>query len=264
MADGSPVSEQDTVRRLRAAGCVFAEDEARLLHEAAATTVRLDELVTARVAGEPLEHLLGWVEFGGRRMVIEAGVFVPRRRTEFLVEQAVGLAGAGDVVVDLCCGSGALGAALAARVEGIELHAADLDPAAVGCARRTIAAVGGVAYVGDLFEPLPPGLRGRVRVLMANVPYVPTSAIPLMPSEARDHEPRVALDGGSDGLQVMRRMVSDARSWLAPGGSVLVEVSERQAPLVVALFADHRLVSRVARSQDYGATVVVGTRPVSL
>lgn len=253
-------TEQATVTRLRAAGCIFAEEEARLLHEAATTPAHLEELVTARVDGLPLEHLLGWAEFCGLRIEVDPGVFVPRRRTEFLIAQAVALTEPGDVVVDLCCGSGALGTALAGAVPGLELHAADVDPVAVACARRNLEPVGGTAYVGDLYDPLPPALRGRVRVLLANVPYVPTSAIPLMPGEARDHEPAVALDGGSDGLQVMGRMAAEATSWLAPGGSLLVESSEQQASAALRLFRGHGLSARRASSDDDGATVIIGTR----
>lgn len=261
MADGLESAASEVVRTLRAAGCVFAEDEARLLLEAATSVADLDDLVRRRVSGLPLEHLLGWAEFCGLRIAVEPGVFVPRRRTEFLVEQAIALAAPGDVVVDLCCGSGALGAALAAAVPGVELHATDLDPVAVGCARLNLVAAGGDAYVGDLFAPVPARLRGRIAVLMANVPYVPTEAIALMPPEARDHEPAVALDGGRDGLDVLRRLSADAPTWLAPGGSVLVESSEQQAFAVITCFVKFGLRARIAESEDYGTTVAIGTRP---
>src|SRR5215471_8693328 len=145
--------------RSRAASCVFAEDEARLLVAAARTPGELEAAVGRRVAGEPLEHVLGWAEFCGMRFAVEPGVFVPRRRTEFLVHEAARLARPGAVVVDLCCGTGALGAALAASVERAEVHAVDVDPAAVRCARRNVP---GTVHQGDLFEPLPPTLRGRV------------------------------------------------------------------------------------------------------
>ena len=125
------------------------------------------------------------------------GVFVPRRRTEFLVRQAAALARPGDVIVDLCCGAGAIGAALAAAVDRAEVHAADIDPAAVRCARRNVPGPWGHVYQGNLYEPLPGRLRGRVGVLVANVPYVPTGEIGFLPPEARTHEPRVALDGGA-------------------------------------------------------------------
>src|SRR3954462_11501847 len=227
------VIDASVVLRLRAAGCVFAEDEARLLLEAASTATDLESLVARRGSGEPLEQLLGWAEFCGLRIAVSPGVFVPRRRTEFLVETAAGLTHSGAVVVDLCCGSGAVGAALLAAVPGLRLTAGDVDPAAVGCARRNLPGV--PVREGDLFAALPAELRGRVDVLVANVPYVPTDAIALMPPEARDHEPRSALDGGTDGLDLARRVVAGAGEWLAPAGSLLFEVGEAQVPAAMGI-----------------------------
>ena len=229
-------------------------------------------MVDRRVAGLPLEHVLGWAEFCGIRIAVDPGVFVPRRRTELMVAQAAELVrGAAasaapphrhvPVVVDLCCGSGAVGVALAANVTGIELHAADIDPIAVACARRNVGAIGGTVYEGDLFAALPTTLRGRVDVLVANTPYVPTAAIRLMPPEARLHEARIALDGGADGLDVQRRVAAEASGWLAAAGSMLVEVSERQVSRTVKVMADHGLAPRLATSADLDATVVVGTAP---
>jgi release factor glutamine methyltransferase len=249
------------VTRLRAAGCVFAEDEARLLISTARTPADLAAMVDRRVAGFPLEHVIGWAEFCGLRIAVDPGVFVPRHRTEFLVRQAVALAQSGAVVVDLCCGSGAVGAALAAAQERIELYAVDIDPAAVRCARRNVTAAGGRVYEGDLYEPLPATLRGRIDVLVANAPYVPTEAIGLLPSEARKHEARVALDGGADGLDIQRRVAAAAPLWLAPGGHLLVETSERQAPQTIEIFARNGLIPQVARFDELDATVVIGTRP---
>ncbi|HYU03638.1 MAG TPA: putative protein N(5)-glutamine methyltransferase [Jatrophihabitantaceae bacterium] len=253
----SPSAVPVIAARLRAAGCVFAEDEAQLLVGAAPTPAELAAMVDQRVAGVPLEHILGWADFCGLRILVDPDVFVPRRRTEFLAHQAAALARPRAVVVDLCCGSGAVGAVLAVVVGGIELHAVDIDPAAVRCARRNIR---GSAYVGDLYEPLPVALRGRVDVLVANAPYVPTGEIGLMPAEARVHEPRVALDGGKDGLDVQRRVAAEASRWLAPGGYLLVETSERQAPRTVEAFARHGLTARVATSDELNATVVVGSK----
>ncbi|MGI5399054.1 putative protein N(5)-glutamine methyltransferase [Streptomyces sp. CA-135486] len=256
----SSLSQPAIVTRLRAAGCVFAEDEAQLLISTARTPDDLAAMVDRRIAGQPLEHVLGWAEFCGLRVAVDPGVFVPRRRTEFLVGQAAALAGPGAVVVDLCCGSGALGAALVAVLDGGELHASDIDPAAVRCARRNVAAAGGRVYEGDLYDPLPAGLRGRVDVLLANVPYVPTEEIELLPAEARVHEALVALDGGADGLDVLRRVTAEAARWLAPGGCLLFETSERQAPRAVETVARGGLVPRVAASDELYATVVIGTR----
>ncbi len=245
------------VARLRAAGCVFAEDEAALLEEAAAGTA-LEALVARRVAGEPLEQVLGWAEFCGIRFVVEPGVFVPRQRTRLLVREAVALAAPGAVVLDVCCGTGAVGAAVAAAVGGVELHAADIDPAAVRCARVNVP---GAVHAGDLFDALPASLRGRVDVLVANAPYVPTAAIALMPPEARDHEARAALDGGTDGLDVQRRVATGAPDWLAPGGVLLIETSAGQAPATAAAVAAAGLVPRVVGDEELAGTVVVGQLP---
>ena len=256
-----PAPDSAIVARLRAAGCVFAEDEARLLESAAGSPADLAAMVDRRVAGLPLEQVLGWAEFCGLRIAVDPGVFVPRRRTEFLVEQARALLPPRAVIVDLCCGAGAVGAALASGLDQAELHAADIDPAAVRCARRNVAGPGGHVYQGDLYHPLPADLRGRVTVVVANVPYVPTGEIRFLPPEARAHEPLVALDGGPDGLEVLRRVAAGAPEWLAPGGHLLIETSERQAPQAVAAFAASGLVPRVSASADLGATVVAGQFP---
>lgn len=246
----------DVVTRLRAAGCVFAEDEARLLTEAAPSRAELEAMVDRRVAGLPLEHVLGFAEFRGLRVAVDPGVFVPRQRTAYLVELAVPYVAPGAVVVDLCCGSGALGAAVADVVPDALVYAADLDPAAVACARRNLPA--DRVFEGDLYAALPGELRGRVDVLVVNAPYVPTGAIALMPPEARDHEPLVALDGGADGLDVQRRVAAGAPEWLAPGGALLLETSDRQAPTTLAAFERAGLSARVERDEEVGATVVVG------
>ncbi|MFJ6986865.1 MULTISPECIES: putative protein N(5)-glutamine methyltransferase [unclassified Streptomyces] len=257
----SPGSGVDSVvAALRAAGCVFAEEEARLILTTARTPDEVTAMVARRVTGEPLELVVGWAEFGGLRVAVEPGVFVPRRRTEFLVGQALALAPDASVVVDLCCGSGAVGAALAAALGPVELHAADIDPAAVRCARRNLAPFGGHVHPGDLFTALPAALRGRVDLLAANVPYVPTGEVALLPAEARDHEPRTALDGGPDGLDVLRRVAAGAAHWLAPGGRVLVETSAHQAPSALRAFTRAGLTARLVVDEDLPARVVIGTR----
>jgi len=254
----SVVPRSAVVARLRAAGCVFAEDEARLLVEAAAGPAELDAMVERRVGGDPLEQVLGWADFLGLRIALEPGVFVPRRRTELLARHAATLAGRGAVVVDLCCGSGAVGAAVYAAVPGIEVFASDVEPAAVRCARRNIT---GTVFEGDLYEPLPDSLRGKVNVLVANAPYVPSEAVELMPPEARLHEPLVALDGGADGLDVLRRIVTGAPPWLAPGGHLLFETSTLQAPAAMEMVAAIGLAPEIVTDEELGATVAVGRMP---
>jgi release factor glutamine methyltransferase len=261
---GSSWDHRAVAGRLRTAGCVYADEEADLLLAQAASVADLDVLVGRRCAGEPLEHVLGWARFGGLRVAVRPGVFVPRARSELLAAQAVSWARQsiedgqrGPVVVDLCCGTGALGLVVATRVPGVLLHAVDLDPAAVVCARENLAGLGAV-HTGDLDEPLPADLRGRVDLLVANVPYVPTDAVATLPVEARDHEPRLALDGGPDGLDVVRRVAALAPGWLAPGGSVLVETTAAQAGDAADAFGRNGLTPSVVSSDELGATVVSG------
>ena len=251
-------SSEALVGTLRAAGCVFAEEEAEVLAASAGSAEELAAMLARRVAGVPLEHVVGWAEFRGLRIAVEEGVFVPRRRTELLVEQGVALAPPGGVLVDLCCGSGAVATALAVELPGAEVHAADVDPAAVRCARRNLEPRGGHVHEGDLDAALPADLRGRVDVLLANAPYVPTAEVPLMPPEARDHEPLVALDGGADGLDLHRRIAALAPRWLHPGGYLLIETSRRQAPGTAAAMVVHGMGTALTHSAELDATVVVG------
>jgi release factor glutamine methyltransferase len=251
------LDQDEIVARLRAAGCVFAEEEADLIIATADSSTEMEAMLERRVGGDPLEHVLGWVEFCGQVLAVDPGVFVPRRRTELLVTQAVARCPRDAVVVDLCCGNGAVGAAIAAARPGVELHAADIDPAAVACARRNLDGIGTV-HLGDFDAPLPADLAGRVDVLVANVPYVPTWAIPRMPTEARDHEPHIALDGGPDGLDMLRKLLAVAPRWLVPGGHVLAEADERQfdaardAVHAARLAVDHWL------DDELGTLVVIG------
>ena len=269
---GAPAAPTEhLVHRLRTAGCVFAEQEAALLIEAVDTPHDLERLVARRVAGEPLEHVLGWVEFGRMRLAVTAGVFVPRQRTEAVVDQAeaairrrVAGGASSPLVVDLCCGCAAIGTVLAHRLNQVGItaavHAADLDPVAVACAATNLAPFSGHVYTGDLYDPLPDSLRGTVDVIVANVPYVPTSAVALMPPEARDHEPHVALDGGVDGLAVARRLLAGAPDWLSPGGVVLFECDERQAEAAADAVRAAGLKAAVDTDLAREVTVVSGTR----
>jgi release factor glutamine methyltransferase len=248
------------VSRLRAAGCVFAEDEARLLAAEAPDAAALESMVARRVSGVPLEVVVGWAEFCGLRIPVAEGVFVPRRRTELLAQQAISLARGGDVVVELCCGAGAVSAALLAAIEGLEVYAADIDATAVACARSHLQPRVAVVQ-SDLYDALPVALRGRVDVVVANAPYVPSGELELLPREARQYEPAHALEGGSDGLDVLRRVFAEAPRWLAPGGHVLGECSEQQAATLLERATNHGLAARTVSDPELGATVVVGTIP---
>lgn len=247
------------VARLRAAGCIFAEEEAVLLVAEARSPDHLEAMVVERVSGRPLEHIVGWAEFRGRRILVGTGVFVPRRRTELLVDAALDRIHAHSVVVELCCGAGAIGAALLAEsAHAVQLWAADIDPAAVASARHNLEHLGGHIVAGDLFDALPPTLRHRVDLIIANAPYVPTGAIATMPPEARDHEATIALDGGTDGLDVQRRIITGCRPWLAPGGAIVIETGERQAASTAALMRAAGLSPTVLRDEDLDGTAVIG------
>lgn len=256
--------DASVVRRLAAAGCVFAEEEAAILVEASHTGEELDEMVTRREAGEPLEYVVGWTDFRGIRFRVDEGVFVPRARSGFLVKEAGSLVrclsgpGRSVVVVDLCCGVGAIGGALAAELPQVQLHAADLDPRAVACAEHNLAAWGGAVHQGDLFAALPRRLRRRTDVLVASPPYVPTDEMHLLAHEARGFEPTVALDGGGDGLDLAERIARGGREWLAPDGCLALEVGERQLDDVADLLEDLGYLTRSVVSEEYGSAVVVG------
>ncbi|PZQ90860.1 MAG: putative protein N(5)-glutamine methyltransferase [Leifsonia xyli] len=246
------------VARLRAAGCVFAEDEAALLRDAASGDA-LEALVVRRIAGEPLEPLLGWAAFAGLRVAVAPGVFVPRLRSETLVDAALDGLPDDAVVVELCCGVGAIAAAIRAARPDAEVWAADIDPDAVAVARRNLPPERVVE--GDLYDPLPDRLRGRVDLIVANAPYVPSEEIAFMPAEAREHEHRVALDGGRDGHAVQARIASGSPAWLAPRGRVIIETSERQAHRTAALMEGCGLTVRVVCDEQRDGTCVVGVAP---
>ncbi len=239
---------------LRAAGSVWADDEAALLVEEARSGHELEAWLARRVAGEPLETVVGWVAFLDRRLTVAPGVFVPRRRTELLARTTLARVAPHHVVVEMCCGV----APVAAVLDGVaaEVHAADLSLPALACA--AVNAPGARLHHGDLFAALPAELSGRVDVLVANAPYVPTARISAMPTEARDHEPRVALDGGGDGVDVHRRLAADATPWLAAGGVVLIETSRDQLPLTLGALAGAGLATSAVTDDEVDGCVAVG------
>lgn len=267
--DSPPVSSPGTdadlvavVARLRAAGCVYAEDEAGLI---LADGRDVEDLVARRVAGEPLEWVLGWAWFGtedgeGLRVTVRPGVFVPRGRTIELAVAAAEVLPEGGLAVDLCCGSGAVAAYLHLVRPTARLCAVDIDPVAVSCARDNLPFA--TVLEGDLFAPLPAHLRGQIDVVVANTPYVPSGMVALMPPEAKDHEPLHTLDGGPDGLALLRRIASDATHWLRPGGVVLIEISESQYDAAHHAFESAGLLTS-ARIDPDGTSVILGQRPDS-
>ena len=187
-------------------------------------------LVRRRTAGEPLAWLVGAVGFCGLRVEVSPGVYVPRWQTEALAERAAALLPAEGVAVDVCTGAGAVAAVLQARRPVATVLATDIDPEAVACARAN----GVEALLGDLFSPLPPALHGAVDVVVAVVPYVPTSELIFLPRDVVAFEPRRALDGGRDGVEVLSALVERSTRWLRPGGWLLLEIGGHQAVTVAA------------------------------
>lgn len=262
--DGSALSVPAVAVRLETAGCVFAEAEAAILVEAAGTPDELDSMVARRASGAPLEHVVGWTVFRGIRFAVDEGLFVPRARSGLLVDEAASLvrclAGPGRdvVVVDLCCGVGAIGGALAAELPHVVLHSVDVEPRAVACARRNLAPWNGAVHLGDLYEALPRRLRRRTDLVVASPPYVPTGELRLLGPEAREFEPVVALDGGVEGLDLVARIARGARQWLARDGCLALEVGERQTEPVTAMLEDLGYVPRAVTSEEHGAAAVIG------
>lgn len=253
----SGVTSDSLVAALRAAGCVYAEDEARLILEDGRDP---EALLARRVAGEPLEWVLGWAFFGtedgdGLRVVVRPGVFVPRGRTIELALAALDLIPEDGTVLDLCCGSGAIAAFLHARRPDATYWAGDVDPGAVANARENLPFA--TVVEGDLFAALPGD--ARFDVIVANTPYVPTEVVVLMPPEARDHEPLHTLDGGPDGLRLLRRIAAESGERLAPGGALLIEINETQYDAARAAFEAAGLITS-ARIDPDGTSVIVGLR----
>jgi release factor glutamine methyltransferase len=219
-------SRADVVVRLAAAGCVAAAAEADELLGAAPDAHVLDEWIGRRTEGEPLAWITGRITFAGCRLYAAPGVYVPRPQSEELARRAAELLPPGGRAVDLCTGTGAIAAVLRAGDPTARVVGTDVDERAAACALRN----GVPALVGDLAAPV--AGDGTWDVLTAVAPYVPTKDLRFLPSDVQRHEPRVALDGGPDGLDRVRRVVDAARRQLRPGGYALVEIGATQDELV--------------------------------
>lgn len=213
------------VHRLRQAGCVFAEDEALLILEDGRD---IEMLLRRREAGEPLAHVLGWVDFGGITVEVDRGVFVPRPQTVAVAEAAA--ARRPSVALDLFAGAGAMASVVAARNPDARVVAGELD-----VSESLLANAGRYGFevvTSDVDAGVPAELEGRVDVLTANVPYVPTSEVAYVP---HDGEPEAALDGGADGLDWTRRLFACAPRWLRHDGVLLTEVAHHQVDATRAI-----------------------------
>jgi release factor glutamine methyltransferase len=231
---GWPLGAQATITdRLRQAGCVAAEEEAEELVAASADAAQLEALVVRRERGEPLAWLTGTTRFCGQPLHVDPGVYVPRAQSEDLARRAVSLLTDRRArAADLCTGTGAIAHHLAGAAPNALVVGVDVDRRAAACARRN----GVTAVVGDLGRPL----RSRTFDVVTGVaPYVPTGELRLLPRDVRRYEPRRALDGGGDGLEIVRRLVACAARLLRPGGWLLLEVGGHQDRGLAPTLAAH-------------------------
>ncbi len=263
------VTREDSVARLRAAGCVFAEREAALIESTLADPIAQQNAVARRCAGEPLEYVVGVAEFAGVTVAIGPPAFIPRARAADLVA-ALELtqlprlvtdssAPATVVALDLGCGCGAIAATLRHRYPDWVVHACDIDSGALQYARRNGGVFGFAVYQGDWFDALPADLVGRLDVVVAHLPYVPSAEIAHLPRDFRDAEPRRAVDGGRDGLDPWRQVVAQCGVWLAPEGSLLTQLLPDQVDAAITTAHDHGLDVETVAFED--STVLV-VRPV--
>lgn len=230
--------QDEITRRLRASGSVYAEREAELITQTFTSAHAREAATIRRQGGEPLEYVLGWARFGAVRVAINAPGFIPRARAVALVDAADTNVAADRhrvIALDLGCGVGAIAAALTDRHPDWEVHGCDIDAAAVAVARRNAETFGFTVHSGTWFEALPAALRGRLDVVVAHLPYVPSAAIAQLPRDFRDHEPRHTVDGGADGLDPLRQVCRAGPGWLAPGGVFLTQVNRDQRKTAEAI-----------------------------
>lgn len=233
--------------RLAAAGCVAAAEEAAAFVGAAPDEATLEAWLRRREQGEPQPWITGTVAFCGRSLHVAPGVFVPRSQTQDLARRAAEVLPEHGRAVDLCTGIGAIAAYLRSQVPACHVVGVDVDPRAAACARRN----GVHAVAADLAAPLERPAHG-VDVVTAVAPYVPTDELQLLPSDVQRYEPRHALDGGADGLALVRRVVAEASRLLRRDGWLLLEVGADQDQVLAPTLAAHGFDLAAAWRDDEG------------
>lgn len=196
-------------------------------------------MAARRVAGEPLQYIIGTAPFRSLEVRVGPGVLIPRPETELVAERAMELLPRDGVVVDIGTGSGAIALAVALERPDARVFGTDISSTALDWARLNAAELGADVelFEGDLFEPLPAILRGRVDVAVSNPPYVSVDDAKALPTDVVEHEPAAALFAGSGGMDVIDALVRDANAWLRRGGHVVLEIGETQGADVRALLA---------------------------
>lgn len=200
-----------------------------------------EEMASRRAAGEPLQYVIGTQSFRHLEVEVGQGVFIPRPETEQVAERAISLLPQGGLLVDLGTGSGAVALAAITERPDAAVWATELSREALSYAVRNAAAVGADPdrfLEGDLFDPIPPDLRGEFDVVVANPPYVARAEADSLPVDVIEHEPEIALFAPDEGLGLIRRIAGEAQGWLAPGGSLVLEIGAKQADDVRAILRD--------------------------
>lgn len=263
MAAPPALTAAEVAARLAAAGVPTPAVDARILLREG-DPGRIDELVARREAREPLQLILGSVGFRYLDLAVRPGVFVPRPETEVLAGEAVARVPRGGIVAEPCTGTGAVAIAVATESPAAEVHAADISPAAVALARENADAAGAAVNVraGDLLDPFPDALRGRLDVLVCNPPYLADGELGATEPEVAEWDPPGALVSGPTGHEITDRLIAAAGLWLRPGGSLLLEVAESRAQVTAARAEAAGLVEAGVVSDLTGRPrVVVARRP---
>ena len=247
----------------------------------AVAAARVAAMTHRRIGGEPLQYVLGEWSFRGIELFVDARVLIPRPETELTAQVAIYEAvaagarrGRNDawtgareefIVVDLGTGSGALAIALATELPDAEVWATDISADALGVARANVAGNAGAATrirlaEGDLFAALPEPLRGHVRLVVSNPPYIAAHEVDDLPAEVAAYEPLPALVSGPTGMEAIERIIADAASWLAPNGALVVELAPHQAEAAVQLAGDAGFVSSAVKQDLAGRDRVLVAR----
>ncbi len=236
------------------------DHELRRLRAVAGVNGSIDALVQRRLDGEPLQYIEGTAQFGPVELLVDSRVLIPRPETETLFELAARLVRLPEVIVDLCTGSGALALALKQHFPSASVFATDISPDAIDVAGANMARLGSQIYLGcgDLFDPLPASLVGKVNLLVANPPYVSEAEFDGLPEDVK-REPKVALVSGRSGLEVIERIGASAAQWLRPGGVIVCEIGEKQGVAAASSFPGIPMVVR----QDLAGRdrFVIGVKP---
>lgn len=236
------------------------DHELRRLQAVAGINGSIESLVQRRLDGEPLQYIEGTAQFGPVELLVDHRVLIPRPETETLFEIAARMVRLPEVIVDLCTGSGALALALKQHFPSASVFATDISPDAIDVAEENMARTGSQIYLGsgDLFDPLPASLVGKVNLLVANPPYVSEAEFAGLPEDVK-REPRVALVSGRSGLEVIERIGASAARWLRPGGVVVCEIGENQG---VAAASSFPRIPMVVRQDLTGRDrFVIGVKP---